>query len=226
MEIDQEMLAAEERQAGQPTSVAPAQPAQPAASETQEAPQLAEGTQRLLQKYGGDVNKLAEAYASMQAEYTRVKQQPPAKQGEEGPGPAEQALADIRRQQEVTQALHQVAGGQREYEGLKSFVMQSTDPLVQEAAARQRVALEAGDLAAARDATAAIKLKHLQQYGFSGGLLQGAAMGSNADEQPYANDAELEKAMADPRYDHTNRSTYDEAYVMEVERRSAGMLRR
>ena len=181
----------------------------------------------LLGKYRS-ADDLAEAYKSLQAEYTRLKtggqsgeeELQPEPQAVEGQAPEEQAdKTEVKPQVDEAKALAlqqrvlEMAGGEAGYQRLANWVASNLPA--------DRVNSWNQALASADEGTIVSSLKGLQyDYMMANGYeprLTGGRAPSN-EVRGYSSEAQVVEAMSDPRYSGDNP---DPSYIREVERRLA-----
>ena len=181
----------------------------------------------LLGKYRS-ADDLAEAYKSLQAEYTRLKtggqggeeELQPEPQAVEGQAPEEQAdKAEVKPQVDEAKALAlqqrvlEMAGGEAGYQRLANWVASNLPA--------DRVNSWNQALASADEGTIVSSMKGLQyDYMMANGYeprLTGGRAPSN-EVRGYSSEAQVVEAMGDPRYSGDNP---DPSYIREVERRLA-----
>jgi len=180
----------------------------------------------ILEKYGNDPAKLAQAYRSLQQEFNRIKQggtpapteetpAPPAVEGEE----AIEAVADLPAPEVVAQmkaALHGAAGGEERFQVVQQWVMNNMPP---GRITAYNAALQHGKIDDAVTAYKAMQYDYLMANGYEGKMVGGRAP-RGGQVSGFSSEGEMINAMADPRYSPQS-AQFDEAYHLQVHQRIA-----
>ena len=177
----------------------------------------------LLGKYRS-AEDLAEAYKSLQAEYTRLKsgaQPEPQQQAVEevGQEPAEdEAEPNSQRIDEATavaiqQRVFEMAGGQDGYTRLANWVAGN---LPADRVNSWNEALAQGNESQIITTLKGLQYDYMMANGYEPRLTGGRAPSNEV--RGYSSEAQVVEAMSDPRYSGNNP---DPAYIREVERRLA-----
>jgi hypothetical protein len=193
--------------------------------ESQQAEGEANGL--ILGKYGS-VDDLAQAYKSLQSEYSRLKngQSEPAistqtAEPETAAPEAEesQASSDTGLSPEQTQAIAASligqAGGEAEYRRLTQWAADPNNVSAERVNAYND-ALTKGDQLSATQALKAMQYDYLMRNGYEPKLVGGSV--ASAEVAPFESQQQVVKAMNDPRYSGPTR---DPVYIKEIEARMA-----
>lgn len=177
----------------------------------------------LLGKYRS-AEDLAEAYKSLQAEYTRLKsgvqpseQQPADEVQPEGEVQAENQndgpRLDESKVQAIQQRVFEQAGGEDGYKRLANWVASN---LPADRVNAWNEALAKGDEAQIVTALKGLQYDYMMANGYEPRLTGGRAPSNEV--RGYSSEAQVVEAMSDPRYSGDNP---DPSYIREVERRLA-----
>lgn len=179
----------------------------------------------LLGKYKS-ADDLAEAYKSLQAEYTRLKaggpaaepvtqseQQPATEQADTESSEPKSPQIDEAKAKALTQRVLELAGGEAGYQRLANWVA-STLPA--ERVNSWNDVLKTGDENTIVSSLKGLQYDYMMANGYEPRLTGGRAPSNEV--RGYSSQAQVVEAMSDPRYSGDNR---DESYVREVERRMA-----
>lgn len=179
----------------------------------------------ILEKYGNDPAKLAQAYRSLQQEFNRVKQGGAPAPAEETPaapvvGTEEaEAAPDLPGPEVVAQmkaALHGAAGGEDRFRVVQEWVMNNAPP---GRITAYNASLQAGKVDEAVTAYKAMQYDYLMANGYEGRLAGGRAP-RGGQVSGFASEGEMMNAMSDPRYSPQS-PQFDEAYHQQVHQRIA-----
>jgi hypothetical protein len=177
----------------------------------------------ILGKYNS-VDDLAQAYQSLQAEYTRLKngqaappaqEQQPGAQDQENEEPAEEqgSSISVERAEQIRTKLLEQAGGEQQYQRVAGWASQN---LPTERVNAFNSALAAGDEGAILNQLKGLQYDFMMANGYEPKLSGGRA--PSQEVKGFASEAQVIEAMNDPRYSGQNP---DPAYIREVERRIA-----
>ena len=179
----------------------------------------------LLGKYKS-ADDLAEAYKSLQAEYTRLKsglpqQEPQLNQQEVVEGDSEAPEAeqpkapqiDEAQAVQIQQRVFEMAGGESGYQRLANWVANN---LPADRVNAWNDALAQGNEAQIVTALKGLQYDYMMANGYEPRLTGGRAPSNEV--RGYSSEAQVVEAMSDPRYSGDNP---DPAYIREVERRLA-----
>jgi hypothetical protein len=182
----------------------------------------------ILEKYGNDPAKLAQAYRSLQQEFNRIKQGGTPAPAEEAPAtPAApavgaeevEAVPDLPAPEVVAQmkaALHGAAGGEDRFRVVQEWVMNNAPP---GRITAYNASLQAGKIDDAVTAYKAMQYDYLMANGYEGRLSGGRAP-RGGEVSGFASEGEMMAAMSDPRYSPQS-AAFDEAYHRQVHQRVA-----
>jgi hypothetical protein len=181
----------------------------------------------ILEKYGNDPAKLAQAYRSLQQEFNRIKQggapaAPPAEEAPATPAPAEEAIeavADMPAPEVVQQmktALHGAAGGEDRFRVVQEWVMNNMPP---GRITAYNAALQSGKVDDAVTSYKAMQYDYLMANGYEGRMV-GGRVPRGGEVSGFASEGEMINAMADPRYSPQS-AQFDESYHLQVHQRIA-----
>ena len=177
----------------------------------------------LLGKYRS-AEDLAEAYKSLQAEYTRLKsgvqpteQEPAAEVQPDGEvqtdTQGDAPRIDEGKAQAIQQRVFEQAGGEDGYKRLATWVASN---LPADRVNAWNEALAKGDEAQIVTALKGLQYDYMMANGYEPRLTGGRAPSN--DVRGYSSEAQVVEAMSDPRYSGDNP---DPSYIREVERRLA-----
>lgn len=178
----------------------------------------------ILGKYQS-VEDLAQAYQSLQAEYSRLKGGVPQQQSYEAPaedgadqgqGYEEQPEVPTISDQQAAAIRENVlrqAGGEQQYQRLAGWAKDNLEPGRVNAF---NAALEQGDEVVILSLLKGLQYDFMMNNGYEPRLSGGRAPGN--DVKGFASEAQVIEAMNDPRYSGSNP---DPAYIREVEKRLA-----
>lgn len=180
----------------------------------------------ILGKYQS-VDDLAQAYQSLQAEYSRLKngqeppEQPPAEQQDEAEDDDEdeeetpEPQGNISREQAeaIRQSVLQQAGGEKQYQRLASWAANNLEP---ERLDAFNAALNQGNEPVILSLLKGLQYDFMMSNGYEPRLSGGRAPSNEI--KGFSSEAQVVEAMNDPRYSGPNP---DPAYIKEVERRIA-----
>lgn len=165
---------------------------------------------------------LANAYQSLQREYSRLKNGQAPVQTEEAEETAEPEAAEEEEAKaapaqvdpdavsRIQQQIFTQVGGEAEYERLATWAAKT---LPAERTNAYNKALESADEGAILNALKGLQYDYMMQNGYEPRLSGGRAPSSEA--KGYASRYQIQQAMSDPRYEH------DAGYRKDVERRIA-----
>jgi hypothetical protein len=180
----------------------------------------------ILEKYGNDPAKLAQAYRSLQQEFNRIKQGgPPAPTGEATPAapvvgteeaPATPDLPGPEVVQQMKTALHGAAGGEERFQVVQQWVMNNCPP---GRITAYNASLQAGKVDEAVTAYKAMQYDYLMANGYEGRMVGGRAP-RGGQVSGFSSEGEMMNAMSDPRYSPQS-AQFDEAYHQQVHQRIA-----
>jgi hypothetical protein len=182
------------------------------------------GSSLILGKYQS-TEDLANAYLSLQREYTRLKsgQAPVSEAAEsmpERPGTAEAPekgeappSADPAVVAQIQESIFQQVGGEAEYQRLATW---AANNIPTERLNSYNQALSSGDQAAILNSLKGLQYDFMMKNGYEPRLTGGRAPSNEI--RGYESEAQVVAAMKDPRYSGDNP---DPAYIKEVERRIA-----
>lgn len=163
---------------------------------------------------------LANAYQSLQREYSRLKsgqapvqQEQPAEEADEGEeAEAEEAPASVDpgTVERIQRQIFDQVGGEAEYQRLATWAAKS---LPAERTNAYNKALEAADEGMILNALKGLQYDYMMQNGYEPRLSGGRAPSTEA--KGYSSRYQIQQAMSDPRYEH------DAGYRKDVERRIA-----
>ena len=177
----------------------------------------------ILGKYQS-VDDLANAYQSLQAEYSRLKggavqqeEQPAAEveqeddddEDEEEPQPQ----ITTERAQQIRERIMEQAGGDQQYQRIAGWASQN---LPEERLTAFNNALNSGDEGAILNQLKGLQYDFMMSNGYEPKLSGGRSPSSEI--KGFSSEAQVVEAMNDPRYSGSNP---DPAYIREVERRIA-----
>lgn len=176
----------------------------------------------ILGKYQ-TVDDLAQAYQSLQAEYSRIKGGVPQQQTaevsteentEQQPEPEQPQQPEVsEREAQIYQNVLDQAGGEQQFERLARWAGQNLDPSRLNAF---NAALEQADEGVIMSLLKGLQYDFMMNNGYEPRLSGGRAPGN--DVKGFASEAQVIAAMNDPRYSGDNP---DPAYIKEVEKRIA-----
>lgn len=180
----------------------------------------AEDSGLILGKYQ-TTEDLAEAYQSLQREYTKLKGgQPPAvsepveeaeaTEEQDEPAPQESGV-DPAVAGRIQQSIFDQAGGEAEYQRLATWAAQNL-PASRTNAYNE--ALAAADEGAIMNALKGLQYDYMMKNGYEPRLTGGRAPSNEI--RGYESEAQVVAAMRDPRY---SGDSPDPAYIKEVERK-------
>lgn len=188
------------------------------------------GGELILGKYQS-VDDLAQAYQSLQAEYSRLKNGQPAADDQAGDQPAEPDAPDddddededetpepqggLTREQaeQIRQNVLAQAGGERQYQRLATWAAANLEP---ERLDAFNTALAQGNEPVITSLLKGLQYDFMMSNGYEPRLSGGRAPSSEI--KGFSSEAQVVEAMNDPRYSGSNP---DPAYIKEVERRIA-----
>jgi len=176
----------------------------------------------ILGKYQ-TVDDLAQAYQSLQAEYSRLKGGVPQQQTaevstedntEQEPEQEQPQQPEVsEREAQIYQNVLDQAGGEQQFERLARWAGQNLDPSRLNAF---NAALEQADEGVIMSLLKGLQYDFMMNNGYEPRLSGGRAPGN--DVKGFASEAQVIAAMNDPRYSGDNP---DPAYIKEVEKRIA-----
>jgi len=180
----------------------------------------------ILGKYQS-VDDLAQAYQSLQAEYSRLKGGVPQQQQQEyeaatdenynqDQGDEDQPQVPTINEQQAAAIRDNVlrqAGGEQQYQRLANWAKDNLEPGRVNAF---NAALEQGDEPVILSLLKGLQYDFMMNTGYEPRLSGGRAPGN--DIKGFASEAQVIEAMNDPRYSGSNP---DPAYIKEVEKRIA-----
>ena len=178
----------------------------------------------ILGKYGS-AEELANAYQSLQREYSKLKGEQPepqaeAPQQESEPEPQKQQPVQVsdpgrtdEESMEVAQAVFQQTGGQAKYQALASWAAQNLGDEVLENYNR---VLNTGSVSDVLSAVKGLQFDYMMATGYEPRLSGGRAPASDGPKG-FESEAQVVAAMSDPRYQSGPQQ--DPAYIKEVEAR-------
>jgi len=183
------------------------------------------GGELILGKYQS-VDDLAQAYQSLQAEYTRLKggqgqpeEQPAESEAtaddEEDEEEAPEPQSNISREQaeSIRQNVLQQAGGEKQYQRLATWAANNLEP---ERLDAFNTALAQGNEPVILSLLKGLQYDFMMSNGYEPRLSGGRAPSNEI--KGFSSEAQVVEAMNDPRYSGPNP---DPAYIKEVERRIA-----
>lgn len=187
-----------------------------------------QGGELILGKYQS-VDDLAQAYQSLQAEYSRMKngqvptEEPPAEsqaidQGdvgeeEEGDGPEPQSNITQEQAEAIRENVLRQVGGENQYKRLATWAANNLEEGRLEAF---NAALAQGSEPVILSLLKGLQYDFMMSNGYEPRLSGGRAPSSEV--KGFSSEAQVVEAMNDPRYSGPNP---DPAYIKEVERRIA-----
>ena len=178
----------------------------------------------ILGKYQS-VDDLANAYQSLQAEYSRLKggavqqeEQPAAEveqeeYDDEDEEEESQPRITTERAQQIRERIMEQAGGDQQYQRIAGWASQN---LPEERLTAFNNALNSGDEGAILNQLKGLQYDFMMSNGYEPKLSGGRSPSSEI--KGFSSEAQVVEAMNDPRYSGSNP---DPAYIREVERRIA-----
>lgn len=177
----------------------------------------------LLGKYRS-AEDLAEAYKSLQAEYTRLKSGAQTAADPEGvepqvvdqgqiEGQQQEATIDGAKAEAIQQRVFEQAGGEEGYKRLANWVASN---LPADRVNAWNETLSKADETQIMTALKGLQYDYMMANGYEPRLTGGRAPSNEV--RGYSSEAQVVEAMSDPRYSGENP---DPAYIREVERRLA-----
>lgn len=191
----------------------------------EESQQLETGDSNLILGKYQTVDDLAQAYTSLQTEYSRLKngQSEPtqatepaaaAPEAEENSTGTDPGLSP-EQTQAIAASLIGQAGGEKEYRRLTQWAADPENVSVERVNAYND-ALTKGDQLSATQALKAMQYDYLLRNGYEPKLVGGSV--ATSESSPFESQQQVVKAMNDPRYSGPTR---DPIYIKEVEARMA-----
>lgn len=180
----------------------------------------------ILGKYSS-TEELANAYQSLQREYSRLKGDAPEPEPQAAAEPEPQATPQVEQQQaqpetqspehatKVANAVYQQAGGEAKYQALAGWAAKN---LPQDQLDAYNKALNTGSVNDVLTAVKGLQFDFMMATGYEPKLSGGRAPASSGPKG-FESEAQVVAAMNDPRYQSGPQR--DPAYVKEVEARLA-----
>ena len=181
-----------------------------------------DGSELILGKYGS-TEELAQAYQSLQAEYSRLKGEPAAPTPEQESSPDSTPPVQEQAQPErsgptpeqaakIQQSIFEQTGGEAKYQAIASWASKALSP---DQAQAFNESITSGDQGRALSAVKGLQYDYLMATGFEPKLAGGRPPA--AEQKGFESEAQVVAAMNDPRY--LQGPAHDPAYVREVQNR-------